>query len=120
MDGINSQTQDRESGSGFSVVVAEKVLAMAHALKWPEEWDRIGLGYPSKRVTSYTPAQRISAILAGLACGLRGLSSGNTVLRPNSAIAHFRVFPTFCECRRERESIVSSASDAATRARPSR
>lgn len=89
MDVINSQTQDREAGSGFSVVVAEKVLAMANALKWPEEWDRIGLGHPSKRVTAYTPAQRISAILAGLACGLRGISSGNTVLRPNSAIAHF-------------------------------
>lgn len=89
MDVFSSQTQDREAGSGFSVVVAEKVLAMAKALKWPEEWDRIGLGHPSKRVTAYTPAQRISAIVAGLACGLRGISSGNMILRPNSAIAHF-------------------------------
>ena len=63
-----------------------EVLAMARATRASDEWDQIGWGRPSKRATAYSPAQRIMAVLAGLACGLRGVASGNTWLRTSSAL----------------------------------
>ena len=73
-------------GSGFSVVFAERVLREAHALQLPPLWARLPLGHPTRRRTSYTPEQRISALLAGLACGLKGIAPGNTFLRQGTAL----------------------------------
>src|ERR1700736_6116770 len=75
-----------DAGSGFSVVFAERVLREAHALQLPLLWARLPLGHPTRRRTSYTPEQRLSALLAGLACGLKGIAPGNTFLRPNTAL----------------------------------
>jgi hypothetical protein len=72
--------------SGFSVVLAERVLSVAHGLGVAREWEALGLGHPSGRATAYAPAQRLAAVVAGLACGLRGLAPGNRLLRPNGAL----------------------------------
>jgi hypothetical protein len=70
------------------VVIAEKVLAFARSLGLPAEWDRLGFGNVSQRSTAYLPSQRLSALLAGLACGLRGVAPGNTLLRTNTAMQY--------------------------------
>src|SRR5262249_50835587 len=49
-------------------------------------WRRLGFGRPTGRTTSYPTDQRIAAVVAGLACGLRGVGPGNLLLRPNSAL----------------------------------
>lgn len=77
--------QPRECG-GFSVVMAEKVLALAGSLGLRSQWAELRLGNVSRRCTAYTVPQRISALLAGLACGLRGIAPGNMVLRTNTAL----------------------------------
>src|SRR5271165_5653966 len=74
------------ASGGFSVVLAERVLRQADALDLPDRWAQLGLGHPSGRRTAYTVPQRLSALLAGLACGLRGIGPGNTFLRPNAAL----------------------------------
>jgi Transposase DDE domain group 1 len=73
-------------GSGFSVVLAERVLRQADLLDLPAAWDPLGLGHPSGRASAYPARHRLAAVLAGLACGLRGIGPGNTFLRPNSAL----------------------------------
>jgi hypothetical protein len=75
-----------DRGGGFSVVLAERVLSLADRLGLPACWGRLGLGHPSRRSTSYSAGQRLAAVLAGLACGLRGIAPGNLWLRPNSAL----------------------------------
>jgi len=72
--------------SGFSVVLAEGVLRQADALDLPAAWDQLTLGNPSRRTTAYLPRHRFAALLAGLACGLRGIGPGNSWLRPNAAL----------------------------------
>src|SRR5947209_8554656 len=74
------------TGSGFSVVLAERVLHQADVLGLSDDWAQLALGNPSKRCSSYRPAYRIAAVLAGLACGLKGIGPGNTWLRPNRAL----------------------------------
>jgi DDE family transposase len=74
------------TGSGFSVVFAERVLREAQALHLDQQWAQLPLGHPTGRRTSYTPEQRIAALLTGLACGLKGIAPGNTFLRPNTAL----------------------------------
>jgi hypothetical protein len=71
---------------GFSVAFAERLLRQADALDLPRAWAQLPLGHPSGRKTAYLPQQRIAAVLAGLACGLRGIGPGNTFLRPNAAL----------------------------------
>lgn len=73
-------------GSGFSVVVVERVLRQAQALGLVPQWALMPLGNPSRRVNSYRPEQRWAAVLAGLASGLKGIAPGNTYLRPNTAV----------------------------------
>ena len=73
-------------GSGFSVVMAERILREADTLDLPAAWDRLGLGHPSRRVSAYPARHRLAAVLAGLACGLKGIAPGNTFLRPNTAL----------------------------------
>src|SRR5436853_578227 len=73
-------------GSGFSVVMAERILREADTLDLPAAWDRLGLGHPSRRVSAYPARHRLAAVLAGLACGLKGSAPGNTFLRPNTAL----------------------------------
>jgi hypothetical protein len=85
------ETTDRgvpgpDGSGGFSVVLAERVLRLADSLGLVAEWGRLGFGRPSGRVTSYPTGRRIAAVLAGLACGLRGVAAGNLLLRPNSAL----------------------------------
>src|SRR5260370_30043719 len=84
------ETTDRrvpgpDGSGGFSVVLAERVLRLADGLGLVAEWSRLGFGRPSGRVTSYPTDRRIGAVLAGLACGLRGAAPGNPLLRPNRA-----------------------------------
>jgi hypothetical protein len=73
-------------GSGFSVIMAERLLHQAEALDLPAAWDRLGLGHPSGRASAYRPRHRLAAVLAGLACGLKGVGPGNTWLRPSPAL----------------------------------
>ena len=75
-----------DGSGGFSVVLAERVLRLADSLGVVAEWRRVEVGRPGGRVTSYPTDQRIAAVLAGLACGLRGVAPGNLLLRPNSAL----------------------------------
>jgi hypothetical protein len=75
-----------DGSGGFSVVLAERVLRLADSLALVAEWRRLGFGRPTGRVTSYPTDQRIAAVLAGLACGLRGVAPGNLLVRPNSAL----------------------------------
>ncbi len=73
-------------GNGFSVVLVERVLRQAHVLELPQQWTQLPIGHPSRRVTAYRPEQRLTALLATLAAGLKGIAPGNTYLRPNSAV----------------------------------
>jgi len=74
------------AGSAFSVVLVERVLRQAQALGLDEAWAQLSLGNPSGRRTAYRPEQRIAAVLAGLAAGLKGIAPGNSLLRPNTAL----------------------------------
>jgi len=82
---IGKGVQPRESG-GFSVIYAEKVIEFLQSIRLPAEWSRLQLGHVSRRVTAYATPERITAVLAGLACGLRGFAPGNSMLRGNSAL----------------------------------
>jgi hypothetical protein len=82
---IGKGVQPRESG-GFSVICAEKIIELLLAIGLPVEWSRLELGHVSRRVTSYATPERVTAVLAGLACGLRGFAPGNTLLRGNTAL----------------------------------
>jgi len=75
-----------EACSGFSVVLVERVLRQADVLGLPETWAALPLGHPSGRSSAYRPPQRVAALLAGLAAGLKGIGPGNTWLRPNAAL----------------------------------
>jgi hypothetical protein len=75
-----------EAGNAFSVVLAERILHQADILGLTGDWTRLTLGHPSGRRTAYRPEQRIAAILAGLAAGLKGIGPSNSALRPNSAL----------------------------------
>src|SRR5580704_13848470 len=80
------ETGGPDRSGGFSVVLAERVLAFADRLGLPAQWAALSLGHLTRRRTSYTADQRLAAVLAGLACGLRGIAPGNLLLRPNSAL----------------------------------
>jgi hypothetical protein len=86
MDGINQSGASPRECSGFSVVMVEKLLSLARDLGLLALWQSLWLGNPTKRSNSYQPPQRIAAVLAGLAWGLKGIAPGNLVLRPNSAV----------------------------------
>lgn len=73
-------------GSGFSVIMVERLLHQAQALQLFAAWEGLPLGKASRRRTAYRPEQRIAALLAGFAAGLRGVAPGNTWLRPNGAV----------------------------------
>jgi hypothetical protein len=68
------------------LVLVERVLDMAQALGLPQRWQALSLGNPSRRRSAFPPEQRLAAVLAGLAYGLRGVAPGNLWLRPNSAL----------------------------------
>lgn len=74
------------ASSGFSVVMVERVLREAEVLGLVGAWAQLPLGHPSGRCTAYRPEQRVAALLAGLAAGLKGIAPGNTWLRPNTAL----------------------------------
>jgi hypothetical protein len=74
------------AGTGFSVVLPERVLRQAETLGLYDAWAQLPLGNPSRRRTAYRPEQRIASVLAGLAAGLKGIAPGNTALRPNTAL----------------------------------
>jgi Transposase DDE domain group 1 len=74
------------AGTGFSVVMAERVLREADALGLCHLWAQLSLGNLSRRRTAYRPEQRIAAVLSGLAAGLKGIAPGNSMLRPNTAL----------------------------------
>lgn len=74
------------AGTGFSVVLVERVLRQASALHLTDAWAHLPLGHPSRRLSPYRPEQRLAAVLAHLAAGLKGIAPGNTYLRPNTAL----------------------------------
>jgi hypothetical protein len=74
------------AGTGFSVVLVERVLRQAQTLGLCDAWTQLHLGNPSRRRTAYRPEQRLAAVLAGLAAGLKGIAPGNSQLRPNTAL----------------------------------
>jgi hypothetical protein len=82
---IGKGVQPREAG-GFSVICAEKIIEVLRAIRLPAEWSRLELGHVSRRSTAYATPERITAVLAGLACGLRGFAPGNGLLRGNTAL----------------------------------
>ena len=86
MEAIKAARVAKDESGGFSVVLAEKVLSLAGKLGLEKGWSKLAFGNPSKRTSSYPTPQRIAAVLAGLACGLRGIGPGNLLLRTNSAI----------------------------------
>jgi hypothetical protein len=55
-------------------------------LRLTDDWANLPLGHPTRRVTAYGPEQRLTALMASLAAGLKGIAPGNTFLRPNSAL----------------------------------
>jgi Transposase DDE domain len=75
-----------DQSGGYSVVLSEKVLDMAQVLEIDKLWTALRFGNCSRRRTAYTSEQRIAAVMAGLACGLRGVAPGNLWLRPNTAM----------------------------------
>jgi hypothetical protein len=72
--------------TGYSVVLAEQVAEWASTLKITDEWSTLPLGNTRKSKRAYQPQERILALIACLACGLRGIASANLWLRPNSAL----------------------------------
>ena len=86
MEAIKAAGVAKDESGGFSVVLAEKVLSLADKLKLEAGWSKLAFGNPTNRTSSYRSPQRIAAVLAGLACGLRGIGPGNLLLRTNSAI----------------------------------
>ena len=87
MDLSNTPICPPDSCGGFSVILAERVLAYADALALPQQWHGLNLGHTTHRRTAYAPEHRLAALIAGLACGLRGIAPGNSLLRPNAALA---------------------------------
>jgi hypothetical protein len=75
-----------ELGNGFSVVLVERVLRQAQTLALEQPWRHLQLGSVSQRVTAYRPEQRLAALMATLAAGLKGIAPANTSLRPNTAL----------------------------------
>jgi Transposase DDE domain len=75
-----------EACSGYSIVLVERILRQAQALGLNAAWAALPLGQPSRRATAYRPEQRVAALLAGLAAGLKGIAPGNDWLRPNAAL----------------------------------
>jgi len=73
-------------GTGFSVVLVERVLRQAQVLEVSPHWSHLPLGHPSGRVSAYRPEQRLTAVVATLAAGLKGIGPANTALRPNRAL----------------------------------
>lgn len=86
MEGIVATGKIPDQSSGLSVVLAEGVLQTARRLGIVSGWDSLWLGNESRRLTAYTPPQRLMALLAGLACGIRGIAPSNLWLRPNTAL----------------------------------
>jgi hypothetical protein len=66
--------------------LVERVLREAQVLGLEAHWAELPLGNPSGRSSAYRPAQRLAAVLAGLAAGLKGIAPGNTWLRPQAAL----------------------------------
>ncbi len=86
MDAIKAAGVAKDESGGFSVVLAEKVLSLAGKLGLEKSWNKLTFGNPTRRKGTYSTPQRVAAVLAGLACGLRGVAPGNLLLRTNSAI----------------------------------
>jgi hypothetical protein len=86
MEDADAARKIPDQSSGLSVVLVEGLLQRARTLGIVSEWEALWLGHETRRRTSYRPSQRIAALLAGLACGLRGIGPGNLWLRPNSAL----------------------------------
>ena len=86
MEAIKAAGALEEGSGGFSVVMAEKVLSLAGKLGLEKSWGKLTFGNRTGRKGTYRTPHRIAAVLAGLACGLRGVAPGNLLLRTNSAI----------------------------------
>src|SRR6202022_2210856 len=86
MEGTVGQGRLPDQSGGFSVIMGERVLSLAHGLGLGEQWKDLGFGNRSGRSTAYATDRRIAAVVAGLACGLRGIAPGNLWIRPNSAL----------------------------------
>jgi hypothetical protein len=86
MEGISRNQAEPASGSGSSPLVAVKVMDLAAKLGIERAWTGLWLGHPTARRSAYRAEHRIRALLAGLACGLRGISAGNQWLRHDPAI----------------------------------
>jgi hypothetical protein len=86
MEGNLRTGREPVGGSGCSPVAAVKVLSTAARLGIDQPWSTLWLGRPTGRATSYRAEHRWRVLLAGLACGLRGVSAGNQWLRTDPAI----------------------------------
>lgn len=86
MEGIVRSQASPVLASGASPVAAVKVLGLAGALRIDQAWTGLWLGAPTARSSAYRPEHRVRALLAGLACGLRGIAAGNLWLRQDPAL----------------------------------
>src|SRR5436309_12927210 len=75
-----------ESAGGFSVVMAQRVLRLASDLRLADQWKQLWIGRPTGRTTAFRPEHRVAAVIAGLACGLRGIAAGSLLLASNGAM----------------------------------
>src|SRR3954471_19793073 len=82
METTDPEVRGPDRSGGCSVVLAERVLRLADSLELPGQWRRLGFGRPSGRATAYPTDRRIGAVLAGLACGLRGVAPGRRARGP--------------------------------------
>jgi len=86
MEGISRQQAEPVSGSGSSPLAAIKVMDLAAKFRIDRAWAGLWLGHPTARKSAYRAEHRIRSLLAGLACGLRGISAGNQWLRQEPAM----------------------------------
>lgn len=86
MEGISQTFAEPAPAAGASPLVAIKVMDLAAKLGIDPLWSEFWLGTPTFRRSSYRAEHRIRALLAGLACGLRGIAAGNQWLRQDPAV----------------------------------
>lgn len=86
MEGISRTLAQPVPAAGSSPLAAVKVLDLTRKLGIDPSWSGLWLGNPTSRRSAYRPEHRIRALLAGLACGLRGIAAGNQWLRNDPAM----------------------------------
>jgi hypothetical protein len=86
MEGIARKPTEPEASGAVSPLMAVKLFAVAGRLGLNGVWSSLWIGRPTQRKNAYLAPHRIQALLAGLACGLTGIASGNLWIRNDPAL----------------------------------